>query len=395
MKAVMYGAGNIGRGFIGALLSQMGYEVVFIDTNLEIVNTMNQEKRYPQEIVGEKGHTIWIEGIRAVNGMDTQAVAQEIATADIMATSVGVNVLPKIIPIIVKGLSLRWDNYPNSILDILICENLMDADLIIKQLLTKEMPRKYKEHLDHNLGLVETAIGRMVPIMTEEMKRGDSLRICVEEYDFLPVDKAAFKGSIPNYPKIIAFSPFHFYLERKLYIHNMAHAMTAFLAQLQNITYIHDAISNTDLFHLVQGAMMESAISLSKKYNIAYWELQPHIDDILFRFRNKQLLDTVERVGREPERKLNENDRLVGAARLCESQNILPIYISLGIASALYSITNSDVSLILKAICHIQKGEPLYCRIMEFYGLLVLKSDYGILKKVIDHMYQNKRINIV
>ena len=107
MKAVMYGAGNIGRGFIGALLSQTGYEVVFVDVNDDVVNTINRDKTYPQEIVGENGKTVWIENIRAVDGKDTSTVSDEIASANLLATSVGVTVLEKIIPVICEGLTRR------------------------------------------------------------------------------------------------------------------------------------------------------------------------------------------------------------------------------------------------------------------------------------------------
>ena len=100
IKAVMYGAGNIGRGFIGALLSQIGYEVVFIDANVSIVNLINEKKKYVQEIVGDKPEEILITGVRAVNGTDRAAVAAEIADADILATALGAAVLPKVVPII-------------------------------------------------------------------------------------------------------------------------------------------------------------------------------------------------------------------------------------------------------------------------------------------------------
>ena len=51
MKAVMYGAGNIGRGFIGSLLSQSGYAVTFVDISQMIVENLNQNHSYPIRIV--------------------------------------------------------------------------------------------------------------------------------------------------------------------------------------------------------------------------------------------------------------------------------------------------------------------------------------------------------
>ena len=191
MKAVMYGAGNIGRGFIGATLSQIGYEVVFVDVNDQVIEAMNRDHKYPQEIVGPNARTNWITGIRAVDGKDPEAVAEEIATADLMATSVGVNVLEKIVPNIVKGLVRRWERDSESTLDLLICENLMNANEILEAWIYEAMPEEDRPLMKKNLGLVETSIGRMVPIMTEEMRKGDFLRICVEEYDYLPVSASA------------------------------------------------------------------------------------------------------------------------------------------------------------------------------------------------------------
>ena len=170
IKAVMYGAGNIGRGFIGALLSQIGYEVVFIDANVSIVNLINEKKKYVQEIVGDKPEEILITGVRAVNGTDRAAVAAEIADADILATALGAAVLPKVVPIIADGLEQRWQNNPDNKLDLLICENLMNADRYLNDLLKKELNAPYDTLMDANLGLVETSIGRMVPVMNDETR---------------------------------------------------------------------------------------------------------------------------------------------------------------------------------------------------------------------------------
>ena len=69
-KAVMYGAGSIGRGFKGALFSEIGYEVVFIDVNDDVIQLINQEKTYPQIIMNQEQPVHWIKNIRAVDGKD-------------------------------------------------------------------------------------------------------------------------------------------------------------------------------------------------------------------------------------------------------------------------------------------------------------------------------------
>ena len=198
MKAVMYGAGNIGRGFIGMLFSASGYEVTFIDVAEKLIDALNREKTYPVRIVSNEGfEDIDVERICAVNGNNTEAAAQAIAEADIMATAVGVNILKYIVPNLAAGIRRRIQA-GGSPLNIIICENLIDADKLLAKLIRAELSEPEQDWFDKNIGLVEASIGRMVPVQTEEMKAGNPLRICADKYDFLPVDKAAFKGEIPD-----------------------------------------------------------------------------------------------------------------------------------------------------------------------------------------------------
>ena len=142
-KAVMYGAGNIGRGFIGKLFSETGYEVVFIDINPVILERLNSDRRYPVRIMadGEYKEEI-VDNVRAVSAADVNQVALEIASADIMATAVGVNVLPKIAKPIASGLHKRWEDGNFSPLNIIICENMLDANHYLSKLIKQELSEK-------------------------------------------------------------------------------------------------------------------------------------------------------------------------------------------------------------------------------------------------------------
>ena len=231
-QAVMYGGGNIGRGFIGATLSQAGYEVTFVDVAEPVVKALQEKHTYPVRYVSNEGHKdVWIQNVTAVNGNDTEAVAETIAKCDIMATAVGVRVLPWIVPNIVAGLRKRWAE-GRAPLNIIICENLMNANHVLAGMLKEKLTEEECALFDKTVGLVEASIGRMVPVQTEEMKDGDILRVCVEKYGFLPVDKDAFKGEIPEISNLVPYSPFDFYLKRKLYIHNMGHATCAYLGDI-------------------------------------------------------------------------------------------------------------------------------------------------------------------
>ncbi len=339
-KAVMYGGGNIGRGFIGALLSQSGYEVTFIDVAEPVVKALQENHRYPVRYVSSAGHQdVMIENVTAVNGNDQEAASEAIAECDIMATAVGARILKFIVGNIVAGLRKRWSRTDRP-LNIIICENLMDANLVVEKMLKELLTDDEKKLFDERVGLVEASIGRMVPVQTEEMKDGDPMRVCVERYGFLPTDKAAFKGEIPEIRNMVPFAPFDFYIKRKLYIHNMGHATCAYLGDILGLDYIYQSIGVPEVRVLVQNAMLESALALSGKYGVELEKIVLHITDLLHRFTNAALMDTCARVGGDPARKLSPADRLIGSAMLALEQGITPAYIAVGAAAGLRRYIN-------------------------------------------------------
>lgn len=347
LRAVMYGAGNIGRGFIGQLFSQSDYEVIFIDVNQAVVEQLNRDHAYPINIVSEAGSDeVMIRNVRAVDGRDLDAVATVISEADLMATAVGVNVLPYIARPIAEGLLRRWRNGNQAPLNIIICENLLDANHYLKQLIAAELSEDNRQKLETEVGFVEASVGRMVPVMTPEMQADNPLRVHVEPYCELPVDRDGFKGAIPDIRNMIPASPFAFYIQRKLYIHNMGHALAAYLGRLKGYEYIWEACQDPDIEGICRAAMYASALSLARAHGCAYDEVQRYADDLLKRFRNRHLGDTVERVGRDILRKLSPEDRLIGALNLCIRQKVDPSAIVMGIQAALACARISDPDLL-------------------------------------------------
>ena len=340
MKAIMYGGGNIGRGFIGATLSQSGYEVTFIDVAEPVVTALQRDHHYPVRYVSSDGfEDVVITNVTAVNGNDAEAASEAIASCDIMATAVGARILKFIVPNIIAGLRKRWARSEKP-LNIIICENLMDANKVLEDMLKSQLTDEECKIFDERVGLVEASIGRMVPVQTEAMKDGDPMRVCVERYGYLPVDKDAFKGEIPEIKNLVPFSPFDFYIKRKLYLHNMGHAVCAYLGGYCGRKYIYQSIDDPEILSVVQNAMLESALALSKKYNVPLDSLLLHMTDLLGRFRNAALQDTCKRVGGDPARKLAAADRLIGASLLAMEQGMTPAYIAVGAAGAVYRYLN-------------------------------------------------------
>ncbi|NLX69833.1 MAG: mannitol dehydrogenase [Clostridiales bacterium] len=401
-KAVMFGAGNIGRGFIGQLFSESGYEVVFVDINPVIVDCLNRDGSYPVRIIADDEYTeVIVTNVRGVMSDDTENVADEIASAHVMATAVGVSALSRIAGTIALGLKKKWETGNFSSFNIIICENLIDADDYLGKLIKQELKEDEIRHFENTVGLIEASIGRMVPVMTEKMQEGNPLRVWVEPYCELPVDKAGFKGDIPQIKNMIPYEPFDFYIQRKLYMHNMSHALTAYLGYLHDKVYIWESIRIPAIKLIVLRALADSAAALSREHGVAMQQLMDHAEDLLYRFGNKLLGDTVDRVGRDPERKLSENDRLAGAARLCVKHGIKPVYIALGIAAGILFAPEDDegaknvqsilkrkgIDGVLNELCGLAGSlAPVAGMVKEFYQMLKAGTDLSEILETAERM---------
>jgi len=327
----MYGAGNIGRGFIGGTFSKSGYEVVFVDVNKQIVDRLNSERQYPVVIVGgESTREEIIKNVRAVDGNDIESVIKEISTCDIMATSVGVNILKYIAKPIAGGISARLKS--KKPLNILLCENLADANHYFRTELFKYLTPAEQARFDGNIGLIEASIGRMIPALADN--GGNPLKVAAEEFDVLHLDKACFVGEPPKLFNTVIYAPFDYYIMRKLYIHNLCHSFCAYLGYLNGYPYISGAVADLDILYAVKSAGLESAGAISRETGKDMTDLTEFADKLFYRFYNPSLKDTVARVGGDPVRKLRSGDRLCGAYTLCRKHNVENSFICLAIAAA-------------------------------------------------------------
>ena len=101
-KAIQFGAGNIGRGFIGAVLEQAGYHVVFADVNEQVVARINSDRAYTVQIMDTVCEQMRITDISAMDSRSPELAAQ-IAGAELVTTAVGLTVLPRIAGAIAAG----------------------------------------------------------------------------------------------------------------------------------------------------------------------------------------------------------------------------------------------------------------------------------------------------
>lgn len=347
LKLVQFGAGNIGRSFIAQLFSRSGAEVVFVDVNHELISALNREGRY-QVIIkrnNEEDETIWVEGVRAVSGKDIEAVSDEIANATHISTAVGKGALPFIFPAISKGIEKKHQQSPEEVIDIIIAENVRNASELFFVKIAELLPDGFP--LAKVAGFVETSIGKMVPIMKKSDLEIDPLWVFAEEYNSLILDKNAFLGPIPAVEGLAPKKNMRAWVDRKLFVHNLGHATAAYLGyqQTPNAIAIWEVLQSEAVLGKVRGTMQQSARALSAEYpdDLTPEALNEHIEDLLHRFQNRSLGDTVFRVGRDLPRKLGREDRLVGGMLLC-AKHELPFDLLAGAYVAALSFEAKDES---------------------------------------------------
>ncbi|MBH3267898.1 mannitol-1-phosphate 5-dehydrogenase [Serratia ureilytica] len=306
MKALHFGAGNIGRGFIGKLLADAGVEVTFADVNQTVLDLLNSRKSYSVHVVGEQERVERVNNVSAVNS-GSEAAAALIAEADLVTTAVGPQILAKIAGTIAKGLVLRHQQGNVQPLNIIACENMVRGTSQLKQHVFAALPQDEQAWVEQHVGFVDSAVDRIVP----PADSSDPLEVTVETFSEWIVDQTQFKGQPPAIAGMELTDNLMAFVERKLFTLNTGHAITAYLGQRAGLQTIRDAILDPAIRRVVKGAMEESGAVLIKRYGFDADKHAAYINKILGRFENPYLHDDVERVGRQPLRKLSAGDRLI------------------------------------------------------------------------------------
>lgn len=306
MKALHFGAGNIGRGFIGKLLADAGVEVTFADVNQTVLDLLNSRKSYSVHVVGEQERVERVNNVSAVNS-GSEAAAALITEADLVTTAVGPQILAKIAGTIAKGLVLRHQQGNVQPLNIIACENMVRGTSQLKQHVFAALPQDEQAWVEQHVGFVDSAVDRIVP----PADSSDPLEVTVETFSEWIVDQTQFKGQPPAIAGMELTDNLMAFVERKLFTLNTGHAITAYLGQRAGLQTIRDAILDPAIRRVVKGAMEESGAVLIKRYGFDADKHAVYINKILGRFENPYLHDDVERVGRQPLRKLSAGDRLI------------------------------------------------------------------------------------
>ncbi|TDN87841.1 mannitol-1-phosphate 5-dehydrogenase [Microbacterium sp. BK668] len=373
MKAVHFGAGNIGRGFVGLLLHEGGYDLVFSDVAAPLVDAINDVDEYTVHEVGEGGRDTVVTGFRAINSAThPDEVIEEIAGANVVTTAVGPTILKFVAPHIVAGLALRDPSSPP--LQVMACENAINATDVLRGEVRAQAGDAW-EAIQGRAVFANTAVDRIVPAQPA----GGGVDVTVEPFFEWAIERPPFGDDPPSIPGAHFVDDLAPYIERKLFTVNTGHAATAYFGARAGVETIAQALADDTIAEDVAAALEETSALLAAKHGLDPADLAEYRETILRRFRNDALPDTVWRVGRQPLRKLSRSERFIGPAAEAAERGLPTRALVAAIAAALAfedaedeqsvqlqaQLRELDAATFTATVTGLERGHPLFAAVEE------------------------------
>jgi mannitol-1-phosphate 5-dehydrogenase len=272
--------------------------------------------------------TLTIQNVSGLNNLtQEQEVIEAIKETTYITTAIGPNILPRIAPLIAKGLAERVKTSDEKVY-VIACENQISATDLLKGYIFEALDEETKALIINKVFFFNSAVDRIVPIQHKQ----SSLDVLVESYYEWVVETTEDIPFVEGMTIVPDIAPF---IERKLFTVNTGHAVIAYFGYLKGKETIDQTLSDPDIYEQVQKTLQETGAYLVKQYKLDKNEHQAYIDKIIERFKNPHLNDLVTRVGRSPIRKLGPQDRLIRPAVEAKKAGLSYTYLAKAIAAAL------------------------------------------------------------
>ena len=319
MKATHFGAGNIGRGFIGEILAKNGFSIEFVDINETIISALMSRKGYTIELAEESKQQIQVANVTGINNQkNPEAVIDSVATSQIVTTAIGPNILPFIAELIAKGIQKRKANQVTEKLDVIACENMIGGSQFLFEKVKAYLTREDLDYVNQYVGFPNAAVDRIVPIQHHD----DPLFVSVEPFSEWVVDKTQMKNPELVLSDVEYVDDLEPYIERKLFSVNTGHASVAYTGASLGYQTIDEAIADEKVLTTLENVLKETGSLL-----IAKWQFDPQVHQayaqkIVARFKNPYISDAITRVARTPIRKLGYDERFIRPIRELHDRNL-------------------------------------------------------------------------
>jgi mannitol-1-phosphate 5-dehydrogenase len=345
MRVLIFGAGGVGLGFMGDLLSRASAEIVFADVNSGLVESLARRGQYTFSKADRREvRPVTVGGVRAVDTGTPEGRArlvEELAAADFCITSVGARVLPPVGRGMAQALRPGKERAP---LNFLCCENHRDAAGLLREAVAGVLGA---EETAARCGFVNTVVGRMCQNLTRADRDLPPLTpdleavILAEDYDPFPVDAGAWRGPLPAMPCLepVPTEQFVAYEHRKLYGHNGVHALLGVLGKARGYRFFYEAGQDAELDALGRRAMWEEVGAALVRAHPRYFtgqSMDAFAANLYARLVNPVFADEIARGAKDTLRMIRPEDgRLAGAALFVAAQGLEPRAMCAGVAAAL------------------------------------------------------------
>jgi mannitol-1-phosphate 5-dehydrogenase len=396
-KVVLFGAGATGRGHVGLLAWQAGYELVLVDNKPALVETLRKAGQYTVRLFGGSKSTggkaqpenaatqtagfqeVTVSGFKVYHAMEREAIAGEIISADLVLTAVFDQNLPDVAVTLALAVGACRRAGRQVPLNFIACENMMDS--------SSALGRHVRSHLtdsddltycDALFGFPDCMISRVVP-----RPEPDPLLIITEDYNEWTTRAEAFKGQkLADLDALELVDNQTARLERKLFIHNGGHAVCGYLGFHRGCQFIHEAVADPVVGRHVGGALDELGEVVRRKHGFSSASIDEYKGDLGRRGAVPEMRDEVLRVVRDPIRKLSSRERLVAPALLAVTYGLPRGWIVRGIVAALKYHHPADpqsmrltervelegLPTVLEEVCGINASSPLQAEIIAAWN---------------------------
>lgn len=373
-KAVHFGAGNIGRGFIGLLLNHSDYFVNFVDVSDALIDALKRRQSYTVELIDDQSEKVVVNHVSGINSkFEQDLLKQALVEADLITTAVGPNILPVIAKSLVPAIEQRASQKVESFLNIIACENTIEGSTKLKNALVPLLSEVALEYVSKWVGFPDSAVDRIVP----NQKNEDILWVKVEPFYEWVIDQTKIKGKL-DIEGVHFTDTLEAYIERKLFTVNTGHTTCAYAGYLMKHATIREAMQDERIVQLVEKVLKETAEMLVKKHGFDETKQNEYVIKTIKRFKNPSIIDEVTRVGRSPMRKLAKGDRFIKPMLECDALGLNYDGLVQSVLNALkFDFVDDEESVKLQSML-VEKG--LENTLIEVTGL---DKDHPVLRNII------------
>lgn len=372
-SVVIFGAGAVGRGLIARVLAASGLTPVFVEADLQLARQLKRVGRYVVRLTGPASEDCYVTDYDVLTVQQGEEISKALCDCLFMATAVGGQNLKAIAPAVSSGLGRAWERRRKP-LNILVCENWPHAENVLAEALL------HAGCAEESFACVCCSVERMV------RRAADDIDLVAESGQTFYIDSRAWNGKRDGIVDGIAGLTFSDDIEavyaRKLYTSNAGGAALAYLGNISGCHFLYEALGVPEIRKNLTYLLNAAKQALIESFGIDKAELEQHIDELVgWRFPNRSLADTVERVARNPLRKLGPEERLAGLSHLLAGCGLATEPVSRVIGAAMHYrdpgdpqsvelgqiIAQKGASAVLEDVCGFKRPEKHHEECIRFY----------------------------